>query len=130
MIKRLVVILLAILYFGISAGANVQCQLWMGPMAAMHGMMKGSRDCAGMSAKEKQERDCCKRACQDLKSAKLTTLTVEQQVLSVSPAILPNNSYLLQNVAYLPVAASIAVNQPPPIRRDVPLFLRLRNFRI
>ena len=128
MIKRLTVILLAIFYIGTAALSNASCRLWMGS-SANHVMASMHPDCTAMSAKEKPGKDCCKQICQELRGIKTSALDFGHKAQVSLPALLPRIRFAEIALCF-PVGTPKDVSQPPSVGRSVPLFLRLRNFRI
>lgn len=131
-IKRLFIILLALLYLGVSSGATLHYQYCMGKLVKVSLGQGHTKKChiCGMERQAKDYSKCCTDKHQVLKSDKSIAVPYTQFGQSTY-AILPSLPVLkLLQYDVTPLRISYPTDHAPPSGNGVPIFLRNCIFRI
>lgn len=132
MIKKLSILLLLVLYLGVSTGATLHFQYCMGRLVkvsiAQHHDLKCHK--CGMAKKAASKKKCCSDQHQQLKTDQSSQLVKATLNFSAPVVVVSHTGYLNNQVYKYTAPAPHPVSQAPPYTTAVPAFIRNCTFRI
>jgi hypothetical protein len=131
--KRILLLLLALFYFGIAQGAEVYFHYCMGELVEL-GLTKSnppSCDFCGMSVEESKDNTCCKQESKTLKVDNVQKMATSHFQFEQAPVILLKNIiWEARNIAIPIELGKASLSHAPPKVQDVPVFIRNCTYRI
>ncbi|MEJ5962950.1 HYC_CC_PP family protein [Pedobacter immunditicola] len=131
--KRILLIFLAVFYFGISQGAIVYFHYCMGELVQM-GMTESKPslcEFCGMDSKESREKTCCKQESKLLQVDNVQKMAASHFQFEQAPVIvLKNIIWEARNIAVPIELGKASLSNAPPQEQDVPVFIRNCTYRI
>lgn len=132
--KRLLVVILSILYFTASSGATVHLQYCMGKLVRVSLSVDESEDCDHCGMKKKVcKKKCCKEEkkvfkTSDQNSQSHIDLAFVAKILVALPSYF---SYPHAETAFEQVSRNMYLaHAPPSVWRSCPIYVQVQNFRI
>jgi hypothetical protein len=131
--KRILLIILAIFYLGVSQGATVYFHYCMGELVqlGLKTPKKANCDFCGMNKKESKKDSCCKN---DVKQAKVDssqkTAQAQYHFEQSSIAVLNHVIWESANLAVPKELGKGTRSNAPPQGQEIPVFIRNCTYRI
>ena len=131
--KRILLIFLAVFYFGISQGAIVYFHYCMGELVQM-GMTESNPslcDFCGMDSKESREKTCCEKKTKLVKVDNSQKMAPSHFQFEQAPVIVSKNIiWEARNIAVPIELGKASLSNAPPQGQDIPVFIRNCTYRI
>lgn len=129
--KKFLISIVAVFYFGVSAGATVHFHYCMGELIEWGLDHQDSQKCGNCGMKKAESKDCCKDQQQQLKIDQSQKAAHASFQFKTYPVAIALPAYQEIN---LNVQASLAEGHPlshaPPRISSTPVFIRLCTYRI
>jgi len=131
--KRILLIILAVFYVGVSNGATVYFHYCMGELVQL-GITESQQDgCdfCGMPPQEAGKKSCCKNETKLVKVDDSQKIAQSHFQFELASVIIPNNIPWLTRDISIPLQSNKdALSNAPPEGLTVPVFIRNCTFRI
>ncbi len=131
--KRILVIIFTVFYFGVSQGATVYFHYCMDELVQMELSKSNPSACGfcGMTTKEAKDNSCCEKEAKQFKVNDAQKIAVSNFQFEQSPVILFKSVVWEDSYVVMPLQLGKAdlSNAPPPFY-DVPVFIRNCTYRI
>lgn len=131
--KRILLIILAVFYVGVSNGATVYFHYCMGELVKL-GITESKQDSCdfcGMPPQEAGEKSCCKDETKLIKVDDSQKMAQSHIQFEQAPVIIPNNiPWLIRDISIPLQSNKAALSNAPPEGPPVPVFIRNCTFRI
>lgn len=129
--KKIIVVILTILYLGSSSGATVNFHYCLGRLSDWSiNEVKESKTCSGCGMKSGKKGKCCKEESRQYKIDKTTRLQAQLFSFSDQVAQVPRPAVELPSAALTSMSFPVYFSNAPPEVRSERLFLINQNFRI
>jgi len=131
--KRILLIILAVFYVGVSNGATVYFHYCMGELVqlGLSASKKKSCDFCGMPPQEAKDKSCCKNETKLVKVDDSQKMAQSHFQFEQAPVIIPNPiSWLIRDISIPRQANKTALSNAPPEGLPVPVFIRNCTFLI
>lgn len=129
--KRSLVFIFMLFYFGVASGATVEFHYCMGKLVEW-GMAQPSesKDCSKCNMSEAESKDCCKKDQQEVKIEKAQKAEFSFQFKSLSSIIVLPYIFESGLTTITQTISGANYSHAPPRTPKTPVFVMLRTFRI
>jgi hypothetical protein len=131
--KKIMLIFLAVFYFGVSQGATVYLHYCMGELVEMGMTASKSFSCefCGMNTKEAEEKSCCKNETKLIEVDHAQKMAQSHIQFEQAPVIIIKNLiWKARNNSFPIESGKASLINAPPLWQHIPAFIRNCTYRI